>query len=227
MLRSEIIEKVKARLDEYSPFSEPESLVALGASEVKPIDSYIEQVLAGAQDAVLRIVPLAMVRETVKDITMEANGHAAFGQSPVMERMDSVATGEDYEVGVMDVPRDFLRLYAVRFDTWKRDVNTAYSVESPQYVVERNVNTRSRNYKPCIVINNGRFEVYSLTFAAGDGVDHCKVFKYIPMTDAAETTFEDSIAELVVLEAAREVAVIFGEDGVAKAMAEEMKMRLG
>ena len=221
MLRSEIIEKVKARLDEYSPFSEPQSLVALGASEVKPIDSYIEQVLAGAQDAILRIVPLSRVRETVRDLTMEANGQSAFGQSPVMERMGSVGS-DDYEVGTLVVPQDFLRLHTVRFDTWKRDVNRAHDISEPEYVVQRNKYTRGRNHKPSIIINNGVFEVYSLTFDADDGEEHCKVFRYIPLTDAAETTFEDSISDLVVLEAAREVANIFGEVNVAKELAEEL-----
>ena len=220
MLRDEVIKAVKARLDEFSPFEEPESLVALPQSEVKPLDSIIENILAKAQDDVLRVVPLDLVERTVNDITSEANGISTLGVSPVMGRMAG-----DTNVGVMKVPHDFLRLHTAKFDIWRRAVKETYSSESEMYLLQRNPYTRGKTEKPIICINDGNFEVYSLPYPEGEQT-HCTKFSYIPRTDEAETTFEDSIAPLVILEAARVCCEIFGKVNETKLLAEEEKVWL-
>lgn len=216
MTRSDIIKAVKGRLDEFSPFEEPTSLVALPTSDVKPMDSIIESVLAKAQDSVLMVVPLYLVEETTLDITQEANGHATASGMDVMGRMSG-----DAQVGVMKMPSDFLRLHTVKFDTWRRVVNKTYNEGNEMYKIQRNPHTRGKNEKPVICTIDGYFEIYSLTFDQGDGVDHCTKFRYIPRTLDSAVDFEDSIAPLVILEAARMCLETFGDINGVKALAQE------
>lgn len=220
MTRADIIKSVKAKLDEFSPFDEQASLVALPTSDVKPMDSIIEEVLAKAQDSVLMIVPLYLVKDTI-DITQEANGIQTASGMAVMERMD----GDD-EVGVMEIPADFLRLHTVKFDTWRRTVNKVYTESTEAYKLQRNPHTRGRNEKPVICLNEGCFEIYSLTFDANDGVKHCTKFAYIPRTEDSAVSFEDTIAPLVIIEAARMCLEIFGDMNGVKALAQEEQIWL-
>ena len=217
MLRDDLVKAVKARLDEFSPFEEPTSLVALPTSEVKPMDSIIENILAKAQDSVLMVVPLYLVESTTIDITSEANGIRTTAGMAVMGRMAG-----DTEVGVMQVPSDFLRLHTVKFDTWRRSVNGTHAESSEIYKVQRNPHTRGRSEKPVICINDRMFEIYSLTFPQAEQT-HCTKFSYIPRTNEGATVFEDSIAPLVILEAARMCLEIFGDTTGVKMLAEEEK----
>lgn len=218
MTRADVVKSVKARLDEFSPFNEPTSLVALPTSDVKPMDSIIEEVLAKAQDSVLMAVPLSLVKATVVDATSEGNGIATSLGIGVMGRMTN-----DEEVGVMEIPSNFLRLHTVKFDTWRRTVNKTHPESGETYKVQRNPHTRARNEKPVICLNDGNFEVYSLTFPHNDGILHCTKFLYIPMTSETALTFEDTIAPLVILEAARMCLETFGDINGARALAEEEK----
>jgi len=217
MLRDEVVKAVKARLDEFSPFEEPEELVALAQSEVKPLDSIIENILAKAQDDVLMVVPLDLVENTIVDITSEANGISTLGQTPVMGRLAG-----DTNVGWLKMPHNFLRLHTAKFDVWRRAVKETVSSESDKYLEQRNPYTRGKTEKPVICTNDGYFEVYSLPFAVTEQT-HCTKFSYIPKTDQFETTFEDSIAPLVILEAARVCCEIFGKVNETKMLAGEEK----
>lgn len=203
MLRGEVERRIKAKLEELSPFEEPDALVAIATSDVKPMDSYITEMLTCACDDVLSAVPLHLVRETVKDID------AAGGMS--------VAEG----VGYVDVPCDFLRLHTVRFGKWRRDVKAAITPESPSYVLQRNKYTRGGMEKPVVAVNDGRFEIYSVS----EG-DECEVFRYIPMTCEGCDEFEDSIAEMVVLRCAVLVLEVFSEFDKAKVLSEELAMMM-
>lgn len=218
MLRSQVITGIKARLDEFTPFEEPRQLIALPQKDVKPMDAVIEQVLAKAADNVLMAVPSSMIEMTVTDITGQANGHQAYGGGPVISRMAG-----DEEVGLLKVPNDYLRIHTVMFDGWRRMVHNAYSGESAMYAMQRNPYTRGRSERPCVVVNDGRFEIYSLMFRNDDGLDHCMEFRYVPMTGDACTDFEDRVAGLIILEAAKQVLEIFGNQNGAKAVAEEEK----
>lgn len=217
MTRGEIIKAVKGRLDEFSPFDEPTSLVALQTSDVKPMDSIIESVLAKAQDSVLMVVPLYLVRETTIDMTQEGDGTQTVSGMGVIGRM----TG-DGEVGVIELPQDFLRLHTVKYDTWRRVVNVAYNEGDEMYKLQRNRHTRGRTEKPVVCICDGRMEIYSLTFPVGEQ-GHCERFLYIPRTSEGAVVFEDTIAPLVVLEAARMCLETFGDLNGVKALAEEEK----
>lgn len=208
MTRADLITAVKGRLDEFTPFAEPTSLVALSTSDVKPMNSIIENILARAADSVLMVVPLYLVQTTLTDITSAVTG--------------ATRMTDDTEVGLHTVPSDFLRLHTAKFDTWRRSVNETHKENEEMYRIQRNQYTRGRNEKPCVCINNGKFEIYSLTFPTTE-TTHCEKFTYIPRTSESAATFEDSVAPLIILEAARVCLATFGNTAGVKLMAEEEK----
>lgn len=204
MLRTEIERRIKARLEELSPFDEPAALVAIPTSDVKPVDSYITESLVCACDDVLSTVSLHLVRQTVRDI----------------EDVDK--TIEVHEgVGYVDIPPGFLRLHTVRFDGWARDVKSAITPDSPLYPLQRNRYTRGGAEKPVVAVNDGRFEIYSV--AEGD---RCSLFRYIPMTCEGFGEIEDSIAEMVILRCAVLVLKTFSEFDKAKTLGEELAVMM-
>lgn len=216
MLRSELIQAVKARIDELTPFEEPDGLVALPTSDVKPLSAIIDQTLPRSADAALTLAPTSIIRDTVNDLSLQANGTPAFGSSPVLSRMMG-----DEEVGVLPIPADYLRLHTVAFDTWRRDVHRAISSDTADYCIMRNPHTRPRNERPAVAVNNGVFEIYSLTFPSDDGVPHCRSFLYIPHTTDACPHFEDSVAPLIILETAKDIFESLNNLNAAKILIEE------
>jgi hypothetical protein len=143
MKREDVIKKVKVKLEEFSPFDEPKSLVAIADSNVKPINSYIDETLDTAYDNVLLLVPLHLVKENTTDI--------ASSKVDVKNR-----------VGYMDVPDDYLRLHSVMYDKWQRMVNKAIYPDQAEYALQRNQYTRGGFAKPVVAINNNKFELYSI-----------------------------------------------------------------
>lgn len=218
MLRSELITAVKARLDEFSPFEEPVSLVAIPTSDVKPIQAIIDTTLPTAADTVLMQVPLSIVRSTTNNITLAANGTPQFGGSPVLTRMT-----DDPEVGLLRIPEDYLRLHTVRFAHWRRDVHRAITPDSSDYLLQRNPHTRGRAERPYVALNEGFFEIYSLPV---DRTSECRTFTYIPRTSATCPSFEDSVAPLIILETAKNIFETYNNLNAAKTLIEEQQRLL-
>lgn len=189
MYRSEIARKVKARLEEYSPFEEPDQLLADPSGDVKPLDAYIEEAIDTACNTILLSVPLSLVRHTVQDVP----------------GIGGIAI-EDGEVGVLDVPCDYLRLYRVKCSTWRRAVSVAVDESSPIYPLQRNRYTRGRTEKPVVAIAGNRFEIYSMP----DGTV-CTEFRYVPRCDDGCPEFEANIAEFVIEECAAVILETFSE----------------
>lgn len=212
MLRSALIAAVKARLDEFSPFEEPKALVAVAASDVKPVTAVIEHCLPRSADAALQLAPTHLIHST-NDLTLPANGTPQFGGSPVLS-LDP----DDPEVGLLRIPEDYLRLHTVRFAHWRRDVHRAISPDSPDYILQRNPHTRGRAERPKVAVNNGFFEIYSLP-------DNpvCRSFLYVPRTTDTCPAFDDDLAPLIILETAKDVLEIYGNLNGAKTLIEEQQ----
>lgn len=198
MKREDVIKKVKVKLEEFSPFDEPKSLVAIADSNVKPINSYIEETLDTAYDDVLLLVPLHLVRENTTDI--------ASSKVDVRNR-----------VGYIDVPDDYLRLHSVMYDKWQRMVNKVIYPDQAEYTLQRNQYTRGGFAKPVVAINNNKFEVYSIRPTM-----KCEYFKYIPKTMQGNRDFEDTIVDAVVMQCAILVLEVFEQANKAQMLSQEL-----
>jgi hypothetical protein len=198
MRREDVIKKVKVKLEEFSPFDEPKSLVAIQDSNVKPINSYIEETLDTAYDDVLLLAPLHLIKENVSDI--------------YDEKIEVVK-----KVGYLEVPDDFLRLHSVMFDKWKRMVNRVIYPNQAEYALQRNEYTRGGLAKPIIAINNNKFEIYSIRPTM-----KCEYFKFIPKTIEGNSEFEDTLIDIVVLQCAILVLEIFEQTNKAQVLSQEL-----
>lgn len=198
MKREDVIKKVKVKLEEFSPFDEPKSLVAIADSNVKPINSYIEETLDIAYDDVLLLAPLHLIKENVSDI--------------YDEKIEVVK-----KVGYLEVPDDYLRLHSVMFDKWKRMVNRVIYPDQAEYALQRNEYTRGGIAKPVIAINNNKFEIYSIKPSM-----KCECFKYIPKTTEGNSDFEDALIDMIVLQCAILVLEVFEQTNKAQVLSQEL-----
>jgi hypothetical protein len=198
MKREDVIKKVKVKLEEFSTFDEPKSLVAITDSNIKPINSYIEETLDTAYDDVLLLAPLHLIKENVSDIHDE--------------KIEVVK-----KVGYMEVPDDYLRLHSVMFDKWKRMVNRVIYPDQAEYALQRNEYTRGGIAKPVIAINNNKFEIYSIRPTM-----KCEYFKYIPKTMQGNGFFEDTLIDMIVLQCAILVLEVFEQTNKAQVLSQEL-----
>lgn len=149
MQRSDYIQKVKAKLEEISSFSDPSSLQVLGDGEselVKPIISYIEDSLDEAAHFCLDNLPTTLLA------------------SDMEEDEYSMPIGLD-GVGRISGIDEYVRLVRVRVlgGAWERDVTEFITPSSPLYVLQQNRYTRGKSVKPVVayVPERSMLELYS------------------------------------------------------------------
>jgi len=198
MTRAQLISAVKVKLEELTPFAE--GLVVLASeSDVKPITSYIDVTLDEASDEMLMLLPLHLLTPTIIPAAMAG------------------AAG----IGYLVLPADYLRLYALKVDTWAREVNRPISTDNPEYKLQSNPHTRGKSQKPIVAINytagaGRRLECYSVE--AGTPVVEKKL--YIKKI-VAEDNPENLAIYLIYLCAIKVYGIIERAD-MAKVLAEEL-----
>lgn len=191
MTTDEYINKVRAKIEEISPFSSPTSFIAAEGdgefANVNPINSYIEDSLGQSVEEALTIVPLHLLSEDSASTTLQIT--------------------KDNGVGNAELPTDFLRLVSVKVESWERKVTELISVTNPLYLLQQNPYTRGGYSKPIAAIVNGegkkRIELYSVS-----DEDECALL-YIPKLEADQV--KSDISEYIVLLCAINVLTIFNQ----------------
>jgi hypothetical protein len=135
MTRNEIIEKIRKRMDEWTPFDATPML--LGANEaMQPVGYQIEETLDECTDMILRNAPLRCVASTAMSVL------------PPVTVVDRVAH--------VVLPADFLRLDRVMFDDWHSPVQVFHEYNSKAADMQRFPWIRGGVRKPvCILNENG------------------------------------------------------------------------
>jgi hypothetical protein len=132
MTRAEIIEKIRKRMDEWTPFDATPML--LGASEaMQPISYQIEEVLDICTDFILRNAPLRCVVST------------NLLPLPSFTLINRVAH--------VTLPADFLRLNKIMFSDWMNPVQTVNEYNSKIADIQRFPWIKGGRRKPVCVIN--------------------------------------------------------------------------
>ena len=225
MTREEYIEAVKVKLEEISPFDEPESFIAdddSSANTVKPIISYIDKSLDEAAKNCLSSLPLRLLHADVEvessDIdVIDSDGVGYFGINP---------------------NNRFIRF---RHAELERDITAFVTTEDPIYLLQQNKHTRGGLCKPVAVVCStphepdampGTMEIYSLK------PDSSKAYKllyinlgkkpgvaadYSPATPALVAS---PIEDLIVLECARMVFNILKDYDAAKVCENEQAAKI-
>lgn len=214
---SSFISKVMSKLEEVSPFTEPDAYLAASGdtsyNKVKPLEAYIKNETGGALKDVILMAPFRKLSHVITSARLSVR----------------VVSG----VGHSELPADFLRLAEVRLPGWKRSVIYPITSEDPEYVLQQNEFTRGGISKPVAVIRgngssgNQRIELYSLPGEEDKDVD-CDVFNYIPywFNECDCDIIPDSISEFVVTLCAARVLRIFNEINQAEMFEKEVSQRL-
>ena len=199
MIRANIIEAVKVKMEELTPFSQ--GLVVLSNLGVNPVTSYIQSTLDEATEAVLMILPLHLLIPK----SLRSNGSNL-----------SVING----LGKMDLPDDFLRIYAIKLNSWEREVNKAILTTDPEYKLQSNPYTRGKSTKPVVALNNTNIlkyiELYSPNVVS-DGVD-----KDFYIAKELPENLPNSLVKYIVLMTAIKVYDIIERADMAKILTEEL-----
>lgn len=155
MTRQEYIEAVKVKIEEISPFDEPDAFIAdddSSANTVKPIISYIDKSLDEAVKNCLLTLPLTLLHADVEvessDIdVIDSDGVGYFGINP---------------------NNRFIRFHHADL---QRDITAFITSEDPIYLLQQNKHTRGGLCKPVAVVccspyapdaMPGTMEIYSL-----------------------------------------------------------------
>ncbi len=184
MNRATLIDRVKVKLDELTPFDE-DLLVALPNADIKPVEAYIDEALDEATTEVLLRVPLHKLSPKRVATAM------------------AVPTSDG--VGYVDCPADFLRLYSFKMEGWHREVEFPISEGNPNYKLQRNHHTRGGVVKPVVVLNHRKTETKQLEYySLPNGVAHkVEKFLYVPITVAENLA--DNLVVLLIWICARKV----------------------
>lgn len=215
MQRSDYIQKVKAKLEEISSFSDPGSLQILDQGEsdvVKPIISYIEESLDEATRDCLNNLPLSLLSSDIDS-----------------DRECTII--DESGVGHVDNFDEYKRLVRVCSPHWERDVTAFITSSDPTYLLQQNKYTRGKCAKPVVayVPERQELELYSFPMH-GHCDDHCgckpthaRVY-YIDCRKKAERV-QSKIEDFIVLRCATIVLEIL-KDQNAQVMAAEYANKL-
>lgn len=217
MTRQEYIEAVKVKIEEISPFDEPESFIAdddSSANTVKPIISYIDKSLDEAAKNCLLTLPLTLLHADV-------------------ERSNPTVVINDKGVGEFAISpnRRFIRFR--HSSALERDITAFITSEDPQYLVMQNPHCRPKQCKTMAVVSSdmGQMEIYSYpeslygttqTDAYLLSIDLTKK----PNSDATGAKVLSPIEDLIVLECARMVFNILGNYDGAKVCENEQAAKI-
>lgn len=227
--RQQYIDAVKVKLEEISPFYEPENFIADGddaASTTKPIISYIDQSLDEAAHNCLNSLPLTLLHADIERTTgtlyIDVNG-VGF-------------------VRPLSTARRFVRL---RQNLLKRDITAFISSEDPLYLLQQNEHTRGGIAKPVAVFSSdnngvysGQMEIYSFPEAERNTNSEqyvllsINVHKHPDDKSTVDPAFTDTdcvkspIEEYIVLECAAMVASILGDAATAQTCQAQFQAKL-
>ena len=126
MLRADIINKVRVKLDEITT-SDQDVIVAF-EEHVKPIDKLIDELLDIALTDVMMECPLSLV--------------------PMATTIGTLVRNPDLDEGIFQVPPDFLRLVDFKLTSWKYPIYDFLPTTDPSFLLQNNDFTRGGVSKP-------------------------------------------------------------------------------
>ena len=235
LTRAQYIERVKVKLEEISPFDEPENFIAesgSAASAVKPIKSYIDNSIDEAARNCLQALPLSLLHGDVKKVS-------STGAAPGVIEMhvDGLGVGR---FGLADT----IRPIRFRHSALKRDITAFITTEDSLYLLQQNLYTRGGTAKPVAVWSSDLWfpmaedsdesesegekigmEIYSFPREYNETVDTTSVLLGIDTAKAVQT-IQSPIEDFIVLECAAMVSDILGNANAAQTLRAESAMKL-
>ena len=161
MTRDQLIDRVLTKLDEKSPFDEPQSFIAAEGDssydKVKPIKVYVDDLLDEAANDCLRMLPLSLVRNDIE--------HKVIPNAKQIKGVVSIGFNEVHNR--FAARHNYVRFVRVSSTLWNRNVTSFITSSSPLYELQQNIHTRGKSSKPVVVIvpEKESLELYSFNSA--------------------------------------------------------------
>jgi hypothetical protein len=198
LTRQQLIDYVRTKLDEHSPFDEPQSFIAAAGDpdydKVKPIVKYIDDLLNEAANDCLRMLPLTLVGADVQKLICP-----------------EISIDDDEVVRIKLSTQNLLnaRFTRVKATLWKKEVTSFITSSNPMYLLQQDEDARGKLCKPIVAIvpEKDCLELYSFPGMAGK-TTNTDVF-YISCNKEAENIVSD-IDELVAIRCAELLCNVFG-----------------
>lgn len=216
MTAEQLKKRVKAKLEEYSPYDTGESFFVLeeddGNEYVKPLDGYIDDTMEHACNEALMTIPLHLIRAK------------CFKNSRIVHWCQGGVTG--YVV----LPDDFLRLTAFRMCGWKKEVVVPLITTSPAYALQKNKYTMGTPFAPvCALARNMTYDEQGNPAGTGLTLEYYSVFpftkhaidKALYVARYDKDDIQDDLSEYFALATAAKVLDIMGQAQLSQVLAQE------
>lgn len=164
----EIVKRVRAKLDE------------IGMNESEMMDTDIDNANV---DAVIK----SNIPEAYRFVTLYADSEMLEGKDG---SSTSISVGDDM-VARVSVPKDFLRLLAIRLSSWNSSCSELVRESSTEYRIASNKWTGGSQYKPVAALVNGSTGRSIELFKAASKDDKL-AFTYIPTLEDSATSVDIS-----------------------------------
>lgn len=174
MNRQEYIDAVKVKIEEISPFDEPEHFIGEdddSANTVKPIKEYIIRSLDEAAHNCLLSLPLSLLHADVEKLTSLLTPDEKYAEGDIED--GKVRTYIDEKgVGRLNVWQN-IRLVRYHHSALQRDITAFITTEDPLYLIQQNKFTRPGQCKPVGVWSAAerQMEIYSFPKELYDTMD--------------------------------------------------------
>lgn len=224
MTREELVQRVKVKLEEYSPFDyDKNDMIALQdveegnpLLEINPIYSYIEKSLDDSCNEVLKTIPLHLIKPRVFDV------------KPTSEPIK----GTSYYKVIYNLPEAYLRLHSVQIEDWVRPLMEVSSYEREDGVFSGNIYTMGKPSRPIAI------EDYGLNGEVMQKQLHCYSTKkdtsnaplrYVPKFETTDNDGDkegnsDKLANFYALMTAMNVQLIYGNENAYKQLLAEYQL---
>lgn len=207
MTYNELIDRVKVKMEEYTPFAESAMIAAPESMgfDVKPIVSYIKRTLDESCNEVLMVLPLNLIR------------------SSQMVIIDQIKNADGS--GVLGLGDSFLRVHSFKMKDWKKTLHNAEREDGDIAELQENPYTRGKVYKPVLVYHrslsvfpkNKALSYYSCETNSTQEID---IAWQVSAFD--KDNIQEDLADFYVLNCAKKVYGIFGMTDKAALMTTEL-----
>lgn len=223
MTREELVQKVKVKLEELSPFDyDKTNMIALQELhpndkqlEVNPIYSYIEASLDDSCNEVLKIIPLHMITPRVYD-----------------HQSNEQIKGTKYYKVIYNLPDDYLRLHSVQLTDWVRPIMDASSYEREDGVFSGNIYTMGKPTRPIVIEDYGTSDdimtkqLHCFSTRSGDAN---APLRYVPKFETTDNNGDkegnsNKLANLYALMTAMNVQLVYGNENAYKQLSAEYQL---
>jgi hypothetical protein len=195
MTYNDLIDRVKVKMEEYTPFAESAMIAAPESMgfDVKPVVSYIKKTLEESCNEVLMVLPLNLIRA---------------------ERMTIIEQIKNQDgTGALGLGDNFLRVHSFKMKDWKKTLHYAEREDSDIAELQENPYTMGKVYKPVLVYHRS-LSIFprnkALSYYSCEKTSNHEIETSWQVSSFDKDNIQEDLADFYVLNCAKKVYSIFG-----------------